>query len=140
MKSEDVIHLHGYLPELRCQNCDAIFDVGYKNQETFHNGKCPECSGALRPNIVFFGEAAPKYELLNYHVQNCEVIVVIGTSGNVIEVNHMAKATSLSILNNLEPSWAIDDTNFTKTIYKPATQAIDEIKEEIDFYFEEPIS
>ena len=134
---EDVIHLHGFLPELRCQNCDTIFNVGYSKQKSFHNGICPECDGALRPNIIFFGEPAPKYELLNYHVENSEVIIIIGTSGNVIEVNHMARTTQLSILNNLEPSEAIDDTNFTKTLYKPATEAIDEIREEIEFYFQQ---
>jgi NAD-dependent deacetylase len=36
-----------------------------------------------------------------------------------------------SILNNLEPSSAIDDRLYSKVIYKKATEAVDEIVKEI---------
>jgi len=132
LSSRDVIHLHGFLPELRCRECDAIFNISYEKLSTFNSGRCPECTSKLRPNIVFFGEAAPKYELLTQHLYSCEFLVIIGTSGNVIEVNHMANAVDISILNNLEPSWMINEKNFTKVIYDKATIAIDAINDEIE--------
>lgn len=136
LDKDEVIHLHGYLPSLRCQNlrCGAVFDAGYKSQKEFNGGRCLTCSSKLRPDIVFFGEAAPMYETLNRHVQDCELFIVIGTSGNVIGVNTIAHFARRSILNNYEPSDAINDGYFSKVLYKRATEAIGEIAEEIEEY------
>ncbi|MDQ1245086.1 MAG: NAD-dependent deacetylase, partial [Campylobacterota bacterium] len=70
LKSEDVIHLHGFLTQLRCQDlhCGKVFDVGYKSQNEFNVGRRLACDSKLRPNIVFFGEQAPMYEELNRHI------------------------------------------------------------------------
>jgi len=133
--AKNVIHLHGFLTEVRCQACESIFDIQYESIESFYNGQCPKCNNKLRPNIVFFGESAPKYELLNYHLNDCELLVIIGTSGNVIEVNNMAKRVKRSILNNLEPTWMINEENFSKVIYDKATVAISEIQKIIEEYF-----
>lgn len=134
LQSSEVVHLHGFMTQLRCQDsyCEKIFDVEYKSQREFNGGKCPACGSKLRPNIVFFGEQAPMYEELNRHIQDCELFVVIGTSGNVIGVNTMAQFAERSILNNYESSSAINDAYFSKVLYKKATQAADEIAEEIE--------
>ncbi|MGE4420357.1 MAG: NAD-dependent deacetylase [Sulfurimonas sp.] len=136
LKPEDVIHLHGFLTQLRCQNrkCNSVYDVGYKNQNDFNGGRCLTCNSKLRPNIVFFGEQAPMYEELNRHIQDCELFVVIGTSGNIIGVNTMAQFATRSILNNYESSSAIDDAYFSKVLYKKATEAVDEISQEIESF------
>lgn len=136
LKSEDVIHLHGFLTQLRCQNsnCGKVFDIGYKSQKEFNGGRCPTCNSKLRPDIVFFGEQAPMYEELNRHIQDCELFVVIGTSGNVIGVNTMAQFATRSILNNYEPSIAINEAYFSKVLYKKATEAVDEIAQEIEAF------
>ncbi len=122
LEKDEIVHLHGFLPELRCRNfeCESIYEIGYEKQKSFHNGICPKCGEKLRPNIVFFGEKAPLYERFNEEVQDCEMLVVIGTSGNVIGVNTLATFVDHSILNNLEPSDAIDDTLFSKVIYDKA--------------------
>ena len=132
----DVIHLHGFLTKVECEECGLVYDIGYKNLglDKF-NGKCPTCrSKKIRPFIVMFGEMAPNYEKLNYELNDCELLVVIGTSGNVVGVNTMANFIDISILNNLEPSDAIEDKLFTKVIYKKATEAIDEIKNDIESF------
>ena len=133
MNKDEVIHLHGFMTELRCRNttCNLIFDIGYKKQEDSFNGKCPTCSSKLRPNIVFFGEAAPMYEKLHKELEGCELFIVIGTSGNVVNTDSLTNYVPKSILNNLEPSPAIFDKLYSKVLYKPATQAIDEIAADI---------
>jgi NAD-dependent deacetylase len=131
MHRDEIVHLHGFLRELRCRNCEEIFEVGYIKQENYATS-CPTCSGELRPNIVFFGEAAPLYENLTKELNDCSLIVIIGTSGNVLDVTYFAQLSEFSILNNLEPSDAIDDSYFTKVYYAPATQAIAEIAEYIE--------
>ncbi len=137
---EDVIHLHGYMTEVKCRNttCNLTFDIGYKKQESAFNGKCPTCSSKLRPNIVFFGEAAPIYARLNEEIDDCELLVVIGTSGNVINTDTLTNYVKQSILNNLEPSEAIFDELYSKVLYMPATSAIDEIAEHIDELMKHP--
>lgn len=128
----DVIHLHGFLPEVRCRECSVIYNVKYKKLYSLNNGICEECDGKLRPNIVFFGEQAPMYERLYEEISDCEMIVVIGTSGYVIGVNQIAQFTDYSILNNLEASDAIMDALFDKVLYKRATEAVDEIVNDIE--------
>lgn len=129
---EDIIHLHGFLTEIRCRSCSKVYDIGYSSIYDFNNGNCIECGEKTRPNIVFFGEEAPMYEDLGREIEDCELFVVIGTSGKVIGVNTLAKFTDYSILNNLEPSPAILDNVFNKVIYKKASNAINEIIEDIE--------
>ena len=47
--------------------------------------KCRSCFGLLRPHIVWFGESLNPEDLHDsYHaLQNCEVLLIIGTSGVV---------------------------------------------------------
>ena len=136
MNSEDVLHLHGFMTEVRCRNfsCERTFDIGYKKLHEFNDGLCPECSSKLRPNIVFFGEQAPMYEHLNRHLNDCQLFIVIGTSGEVIGVNTIAQFAESSILNNLEPSSAIEEELFSKVLYMRASEAIDEIASDIEEY------
>jgi NAD-dependent deacetylase len=136
IKSQEIVHLHGFLPQLRCRECDEIYEIAYVKQAEFNNGVCPKCFGELRPNIVFFGESAPLYERLNSELNICDMIVVIGTSGNVLDVTYFAQLTDYSILNNLEPNLAIDDSYFTKVYYAKATEAIDSIAELIEEFLE----
>lgn len=131
---EDVTHLHGYLRDVECESCHNIYDIGYKKLSDVNNGQCPKCqSEYVRPYIVMFGEMAPEYEKLDQEVQDCSLLVVIGTSGMVVGVNTIAYFVEHSILNNLEPSEAINDTYFDKVFYKEATKAIDEIASEIEY-------
>jgi NAD-dependent deacetylase len=128
---ENVVHLHGFLPEVRCESCGFLDNIGYQKLSDVYN-ECPNCMAKLRPNIVFFGEAAPMYEKLYTALQDCEMFVVIGSSGNVINTDmFVSSGIKKSILNNLEPSSAIDDRLYSKVIYKKATEVVDEIVKEI---------
>lgn len=132
---KDIVHLHGFLPEIKCQNeaCNYIENIGYHSQNK--DAKCPKCNSKLRPNIVFFGEAAPQYEYLFQAFNDCEVFIVIGTSGYVINTDMFLNPDiKLSILNNLERSDALDETLYTKVFFKEVTKAIDEIALEIEKY------
>lgn len=134
---KDVVHLHGFLKELRCENCGNILNIKYKEQfEKYEN--CPNCDSLLRPNIVFFGDPAPKYQDMYDELSNCEVLVVIGTSGAVINTDmFLNPKIKLSILNNLKPSRYINDRLYTKVLYTKASLAIDEIAKDIEEYLSE---
>jgi NAD-dependent deacetylase len=129
----NVIHLHGFLTEVQCEKCELVYDIGYKKIEDSFNGRCPTCgSEKIRPYIVMFGESAPKYEELYTQMQDCKMLVVIGTSGNVVSVDNLAVHVDTQILNNLEPNRAIFDELYSKVLYKKATEAIDEIADDIE--------
>ena len=131
---KDVLHLHGFLQELRCVNCNNIVNIGYEEQIKKHE-TCPKCSGFLRPNIVFFAEDAPKYINMYNEFYDCEVLVVIGTSGAVINTDRLLTSKiKFSILNNLERSVFLNDSLYSKVLYKKASLAIDEIQRDIEEY------
>jgi NAD-dependent deacetylase len=129
---KDVLHLHGFLPNLRCEKCSSTQAVGYEKQE--RSLTCKVCGGSLRPDIVFFGDPAPMYQYLYEAMEDCKCLIIIGSSGNVVGMDHFAKSIKHSILNNLEKSSAIDEKVYTKVIYKKATEAIDEIVKDIEFF------
>lgn len=130
----DVLHLHGFLKELRCEKCNTIVNIEYEKQFKNHDN-CPKCNNLLRPNIVFFGDPAPKYQDMYEEFETCEVFVVIGTSGAVIYTDmFLNPQIKLSILNNLQESPYINDTVYSKVLYKKASEAIDEIASDIEKY------
>ncbi len=129
-----VIHLHGFLQELRCTKCKKLVNIGYEEQFGKYE-TCPKCSDFLRPNIVFFAEDAPKYINMYNEFYDCEVLVVIGTSGAVINTDRLLTSKiKFSILNNLEKSVFLNDTLYSKVLYEKATVAIDEIQRDIEEY------
>ncbi len=129
---KEIIHLHGFMREIRCEKCGLIEDIGYEAQDKAHKN-CPTCKATMRPNIVFFNESAPKYEEMYDELDDCKMLVVIGTSGAVINTDSfLSSKIKVSILNNLEPSKEINHKNYTNVLFKPATQAISEIAIEIE--------
>ena len=123
----DVLHLHGQLTELVCEICGNVFDIGYESIKEY--SKCPECQNhAIRHNVVMFGEPAPMYQRLYNELMKTDLLVIIGTSGNVLPVSQFASYTRYSILNNLDESWAIDNSVFTHIFYEKATIAAPKIR------------
>lgn len=85
---KDVVHLHGFLPELRCLKCEEIFNIGY---EKITDKQCPKCkSKDLRHNIVMFEEQAPAYATLYSLLNQTSLFISIGTSGAVLPVGRYA--------------------------------------------------
>jgi NAD-dependent deacetylase len=70
-------------------------------------------------------------------LEDTDMIVIIGTSGNVINVEFLSQYADYSILNNLEFSSIIDDSVFDKVIYDKATIAIDEISDIVNEFLEQ---
>lgn len=129
---KDVLHLHGFLPRLRCEKCGETELIGYAKQERVFT--CKSCGGSLRPDIVFFGEPAPMYEHLYDVMDKCQFLVIIGSSGNVVAMDHFALHVKHSILNNLERSDAINERVYTKVLHKKATEAVDEIVGDVELF------
>ncbi|MGB5793956.1 SIR2 family NAD-dependent protein deacylase [Poseidonibacter sp.] len=127
----DVLHLHGILREIRCEECDFIEDIKYEKLDISRT--CPKCQAKLRPNIVFFTEEAHAYKTMFKEFEDCQMLVVIGTSGAVVNTDYfLSLHLKKTILNNLETSTYIDEKLYDKVLFKKATLAIDEIAEDIE--------
>lgn len=128
---DEVIHLHGTLTDLRCEDCGRVYPIGYESQE---GSVCPGCeSDNIRHNVVMFGEAVPMYAELQQSVNECDMLVVIGTSGYVINVALFAQWFEYSILNNLDSDDMLDP--FFKTLYiEKATTAAPKIEADIESF------
>ncbi len=78
--SQKLVELHGNLHRAICfeNNCSSDkFDLT--------NGRCLNCGGNLRPDVVWFGEMLPASALgaANRAAEECDVFFSIGTSSQV---------------------------------------------------------
>lgn len=101
-----LLHMHG---ELRSSLCAACGARGAWHGDMPPGTACGRCgAGALRPDIVFFGEMPYAMERIEAAVARADVFVSIGTSGAVypaagfVRVARSAGARTLEL--NLEPS------------------------------------
>lgn len=110
---EAVIELHGNTGEVVCETCRLRFPAG-PVRERARDGelppRCPECSAALKPGGVLFGETLPRNALLRAHAlaENADVFVVVGSSLAVepaasLPETAVDKGATL-LVNNLEPT------------------------------------
>ena len=123
---ENVVHVHGFLPEVYCQSCGRVENIGY---HALTEPKCP-CGGDMRHHIVMFGEQAPHYATLYAELEalmECDgLLVCIGTSGEVINIAQFTPCAKVSVLNNLESSHL--DRYFTHCFIESATSAAPKIE------------
>lgn len=106
VKHEDILHVHGYLPEIVYEDdegSNVIKDIGYSEVDA---GKYTW----VKPNVVFFGEVAPKYtdmyDLLTSLTSN-DMVILVGCSNTVINFNWELfpacnKGTKLLIVNKYD--------------------------------------
>ena len=80
--SDRVIEMHGSLSTAFCSACRA----NYRLEEldlSVAIPVCKNCGKGLRPDIVWFGEIPYNLYEIEQHLKECDVFMVIGTSGSV---------------------------------------------------------
>lgn len=100
----EVLHVHGYLPEIkyRKKGDDSTYvkNVGYNSID-------PDQYHWAKPNVVFFGEAAPEYAMMHYVFDSLtanDMVIVVGASNQVINFNWelfpaAARGTKMMVVN-----------------------------------------
>ena len=124
--SKNVLHMHGELLKVRCDNCGQIHRWP---DDLFINTPCPICTTAsyMRPHVVWFGEMPFEMERIDRALMGCDLFLSIGTSGNVYPaagyvatVRQMGRAHAVEL--NLEPSEGA--SMFAEVIHGPATEVV----------------
>lgn len=123
--SPQVHHMHGELLKALCGRCGATHPW---RGDLSTRDACPACgaAGALRPDVVWFGEMPYGLDVIEAALEDSEVFVAVGTSGAVYPAAgyvELARRMGLRTVEiNLEPSdnaHAFDDRR-----YGPATTTV----------------
>lgn len=131
--STRLIHMHGELKKVRCLDCGTLLDW----DEDVHAATCcPRCEhpGALRPDVVWFGEMPLEMERIHGALETCALFVSIGTSGHVypaagfvMAVRQRGQAHTVEL--NLDPG---EGANlFQENLYGPASEVVPDFVEQL---------
>lgn len=125
--SDALLHMHGELARVKCDACGV---KGVWDDDLFTDTECWKCgaSGALRPDVVWFGEMPYGMNAIYEELGRCDLFASIGTSGEVYPaagfVHEARLAGAHTVELNLEPSAGA--RAFLEGRYGPATQVVDE--------------
>jgi NAD-dependent protein deacetylase/lipoamidase len=106
--SQNLSEIHGNIWMVRCTRCESIDEN--RDVPISLLPACRRCHGLLRPHIVWFGESLSPHDLTRCAsaLHDCEVFLVIGTSGVVYPAAGFAslakEAGAFVVEINLEPT------------------------------------
>lgn len=111
--SQTVYEVHGHLRKATCLKCDKQFDAEpflQKFIKTANVPRCPHCEGALKPDVILFGELLPMkvFQMAQHEAQTCDLMLVAGSS---LEVSPVADLPLVARRNGAH----IIIVNFTET-------------------------
>ncbi|MDP2840439.1 MAG: NAD-dependent deacylase, partial [Syntrophales bacterium] len=80
-----VFELHGNMRWILCMDCGERYpleEILHKNGASEEVPVCGRCSGILKPDVIFFGEALPEETLskATWHAGHCDLLLVVGSS------------------------------------------------------------
>lgn len=122
--SQNVLHMHGALNSALCADCDHRWPAPMKMAV---GDACPICAALQgRPDIVWFGEMPYQMDRIERALEQADIFVAIGTSGNVYPaagfVQMAAHYGAHTVEFNLEPSAVA--SQFAETRFGKAGQTI----------------
>jgi NAD-dependent deacetylase len=133
--SKNVLEIHGSLHRTRCLECEEVKDRGLT---TLAPLPLCECGGALRPDIVWFGEGLPEdvWGAAMIAAHDCDVLLVVGTSAVV----HPAASLIPIAKRGKSPGAKVIEINLTQTeasmfadigLYGPSGEVLPKLVEKL---------
>ena len=114
--TKHLLELHGNIQRVRCSECYTFAETWGDDTESVP--QCAVCSGLLRPDVVWFGEALPRDQLeaAVEAARSCDVFFSIGTSGVVQPAASLAHAArnrgAVVVEVNAEPTPLTSKANY----------------------------
>ncbi len=82
--SENVVEVHGSIATSTCRECEASYGVEAVDALFDRDGiaRCSSCGGAVKPDVVLFGEMLPEAAMAKAHAlaAEAELMLCIGSS------------------------------------------------------------
>ena len=128
--SENLIHMHGELLKMSCLNSKLIFDVSEDFDYDTHC-RCCSATGNLRPHVVWFGEMPLQMNRINKALENCDMFVAIGTSGNVYPASGFYQTAKIRKASTVELNLERTGSSFDQHVSGPATECVPQFFESL---------
>ena len=120
-------HMHGELLKARCVLCAQTSAVA---DDLFTDSPCPHCreAGGMRPDVVWFGEMPYGMSRMEAALENCQLFVAIGTSGQVYPAAGFVRLAKHSRARCVEINLNASENEslFDEKLVGKATQAVPE--------------
>ena len=81
--------IHGCLRRARCMACHEVVVLPENTMQ--HNPACPSCGNWLRHDVVLWDEQVRHTDELAEALEECDALLLIGASGDVTDVEGMAR-------------------------------------------------
>jgi NAD-dependent deacetylase len=137
--SSTVYELHGHLRQATCMQCFAEFDGVPIMNDFLESGAvpyCPDCGGAIKPNVVLFGEQLPHRALFQAQeaARQADLLLIVGSSLEVAPASDIPmlarrNGTRLIVIN-LDPTHI--DVMAHVTIHERAAAVLPRIVERLE--------
>jgi len=103
--SSNLLEVHGDTRTGYCMKCGNKSEISVM-VEKVDNGeippKCDGCGGILRPSVILFGDMLPScFNRAWDYAENCDLLMVVGSSLNVGPVNNLAGICRRLIIINI---------------------------------------
>ena len=128
--SQNLIHMHGELLKMRCLNAKLVFDVSEDFDYDTHC-RCCRSAGNLRPHVVWFGEMPLQMNRINSALENCDMFVAIGTSGNVYPASGFYQTAKIRKASTVELNLERTGSSFDRHVRGPATECVPQFFESL---------
>ena len=128
--SQNLIHMHGELLKMRCLNSKLVFDVSEDFDYDTHC-RCCRSAGNLRPHVVWFGEMPLQMNRINSALENCDLFVAIGTSGNVYPASGFYQIAKIRKASTVELNLERTGSSFDRHVRGPATECVPQFFESL---------
>ena len=128
--SQNLIHMHGELLKMRCLNSKLVFDVSEDFDYDTHC-RCCRSAGNLRPHVVWFGEMPLQMNRINSALENCDMFVAIGTSGNVYPASGFYQTAKIRKACTVELNLERTGSSFDQHVSGPATECVPQFFESL---------
>ena len=128
--SQNLIHMHGELLKMRCLNSKLVFDVSEDFDYDTHC-RCCRSAGNLRPHVVWLGEMPLQMNRINSALENCDMFVAIGTSGNVYPASRFYQTAKIRKASTVELNLERTGSSFDRHVRGPATECVPQFFESL---------
>lgn len=129
--SSNVLHLHGELVKVRGEFSE---NESIYWETDIHLGDVNENAEQLRPDIVWFGEQVPAIEEAIPHMENADVVIIIGTSLQVYPaagLMHYAKSHVPVFYIDPKPATIYDLANPLEVLAMSASEGMRILREQL---------
>ena len=128
--STQLVHMHGELLKVRCEVSGLIFET---REPVNIDSECRCCRqpGNLRPHIVWFGEMPLAMSQIDAALQHCDLLVAIGTSGQVYPAAGFYQIARRHGAHTIEINLDRTGSEFDEHIYGPASTTVPTLVERL---------